>query len=921
MFPIALSILFLVRVTHAQTSWTDASGDWFKIENWSGGVPNSSTDAVINNNGTPQIALAGATAANLHLGDGPIDSGNLLVSGSGTLTSSFLAVGNSGTGTVTVQSGGALSNSSANIANLSGSNGVVLVEGPDSRWTTGMFFNVGYSGAGALTIRTGGRVSSEFGYVGTAGGSNGLVLVDGVGSVWTGSSGIHIGERGTGSLTIQNGGAAFGVAIIGFYFGSGVVLVDGSGSTLTNNYRLNVGYSSGSSGTLTIQNGAAVSDAEGYIGWPTGGRGTVLLDGAGSTWTNSVSLEIVTGSLTIQNEGAVFSGRSSILDGSVAVDGVGSTWSNTQGLQISSSTFTIQNGGAVSSDGGFIGNGSTILIDGVGSNWIARGQFEVGHSAEGSLIIRNGGKVSSNFSMIGSFSSHGDGVVLVDGVGSTWGSDDNRQYLYVGTSDTGTLNIFHGGVVSSFAAGVAVGAASRGTVTVDGVGSAWNISTEFFVGGGDNGNGGEAGGTAQLQVINDGKITATTTTIFGRGTIIDNALFVSENTSITPGGLLGGSGIVSGNVTNAGCINPGDPIGSLTITGDYTQVANGTLTIEVNGTDPNVSDHLNITGNTTIDGTLEVRFLHGLLPVSGQVIKILNVGGAFSGSFAQIIFPDLRTGFQFQAAFVNGYYQITALNDGVAATGFLNISTRMRVGTGDNALIGGFIVTGNASKKVVIRAIGPSLVSLPGRLADPTLELRDNSGGLIFSNDNWVESPQRQQIIDTGLQPGNDNEAAIVATLAPGSYTAVMRGAGNTTGIGVVDVYDLAQEVSAKLANISSRGFVETGDNVMIGGFIAGNQAMHLMVRAIGPSLTQFGIPNALTDPTLELHNSNGAMIAFNNDWRDTDQVAIEATGIPPSNNKEAAVVITLAPGSYTAIVRGLNNTTGVCLVEVYHLQ
>ena len=286
--------------------------------------------------------------------------------------------------------------------------------------------------------------------------------------------------------------------------------------------------------------------------------------------------------------------------------------------------------------------------------------------------------------------------------------------------------------------------------------------------------------------------------------------------------------------------------------------------------------------------------------------------------FPQIIFPDLRAGFQFQPEFVNSTYQLRALNDGVPATGFLNLSTRMKVGTGDNALIGGFIVTGNVSKKVIVRAIGPSLTSLPGRLADPTLELRDSAGSLLLSNDNWMESQRVQEIMNT-IPPTHDHEAAIIATLAPGSYTAIMRGAGNTTGIGVVEVYDLAADVSAKLANISSRGFVETGDNVMIGGFTAGNQATPVIVRALGPSLTPFGIANALTDPTLNLHDAQGAMIAFNNDWRDTEQIAIEGTGIPPTDTKESAILATLAPGNYTAIVRGLSDTTGVALVEVYY--
>lgn len=412
------------------------------------------------------------------------------------------------------------------------------------------------------------------------------------------------------------------------------------------------------------------------------------------------------------------------------------------------------------------------------------------------------------------------------------------------------------------------------------------------------------------------------TTINGGRLEVDGSIRSAVTVNIS--GTLGGSGVTRNvTVNSGGRVAPGGSQ-TLHINGNYTQKTGSVLKIEVVGANPDASGHLEISGNATLDGTLEIRFANGILPLTGQVFKPFQVGGAVTGSFAQIIFPDLRAGFQFQAEVVNGTYQVTALNDGVPATGFRNISTRLKVGAGDDALIGGFIVQGNTPKKVIVRAIGPSLalggVPLTGRLADPTLELRNNGGALIASNNDWGQSPQAQEIVESGLAPSDTHEAAIVATLAPGSYTAVMRGAGNTTGIGVVEVYDVTPEVPAKLANISSRGLVETGDNVMIGGFIAGNHAMPLMVRAIGPSLTQFGIANALADPTLTLHNAQGAILAFNNDWRDTEQIAIEGTGISPTDPKESAILATLAPGNYTAIVRGLNETTGVGLVEVYHL-
>lgn len=249
-----------------------------------------------------------------------------------------------------------------------------------------------------------------------------------------------------------------------------------------------------------------------------------------------------------------------------------------------------------------------------------------------------------------------------------------------------------------------------------------------------------------------------------------------------------------------------------------------------------------------------------------------------------------------------------------------NISTRVSVGTGENVLIGGFIVTGTQPKEVVLRAIGPSL-TLDGALADPVLELHDSSGATITTNDNWQDSPNQQAIVDAGFAPSNEKESAILMTLGPGLYTAVVRGAGAAAGVALVEVYDLDRMVDSKLGNISTRGLVQTGDNVMIGGIIVqGETNTDVLIRAIGPTLTAAGVDGALEDPTMELYNEDGTLITFNDNWKDARQTDIEATGLAPADDRESAILRTLVPGLYTAIVRGKSDTSGVGLIEVYDI-
>jgi hypothetical protein len=295
--------------------------------------------------------------------------------------------------------------------------------------------------------------------------------------------------------------------------------------------------------------------------------------------------------------------------------------------------------------------------------------------------------------------------------------------------------------------------------------------------------------------------------------------------------------------------------------------------------------------------------------------------------------PDLAVGLRY-------YFAVTAYNEAGLESGYseeisaivpspdstpvpqylLNISTRVRVRGGDNVMIGGFIIEGDTNKDIVFRALGPSLANLgvPGVLADPTLEVYDSDGVLVQQNDNWTTLPSGT--VPAGFEPPNPAEAVVVASLAPGSYTAVLRSADGTEGNALCELYDLAPGNST-VRNISTRGEVGTGDDVMIGGFIIGGTTpAKIMVRAIGPSLAAFGVSGVLPDPVLELHDKDGSLIYQNDNWRAEQAQQIIDTTIPPSDESESAIIATLAPGAYTAIVHDAGTAQGVALVEVYIL-
>jgi hypothetical protein len=247
----------------------------------------------------------------------------------------------------------------------------------------------------------------------------------------------------------------------------------------------------------------------------------------------------------------------------------------------------------------------------------------------------------------------------------------------------------------------------------------------------------------------------------------------------------------------------------------------------------------------------------------------------------------------------------------------------MAVLTGNDVMIGGFVIGGSATKRVAIVATGPSLVpfGIANPLANPTLTLvRSSDQAVIGTNDNWQSAANSAQLSSAGFAPSDTLEAAILADLAPGAYTAIVEGVGGGSGVSVIGVYE-AGAAYIPLINISTRGRVQTGNDVMIGGFvIQGSGAQTVAIVATGPSLAPFGIANPLANPRLTLvRSSDQAVIDTNDDWQSHANAAqLTASGFAPPNALEAAIHTTLQPGAYTAVVEGVGGGTGVAVIGVY---
>jgi hypothetical protein len=605
------------------------------------------------------------------------------------------------------------------------------------------------------------------------------------------------------------------------------------------------------------------------------------------------------------------------------------------------------NGGGV-----YQGSGTTTVSGGctIDSN-SALGSNGAGHG-EGGGIYNSSGTVTVNNSLIDyNVANYRGGGALNFGTLTVDRTLVRNNISYGGDS---SLNTFGGGGIYNFATATVTNSILRknSTQAQDGGGfyNGWfatatltnvtfdqNQSAED--GGGLKNNRGTAtltnttfsGNTAQADgggVYNDdAKTDLRHVTFSGNSAINGGAIY---NLATDPARTLSlQNTIIAKSPSGSNCVS--DFPGSLNVVSqgynlsdDGSFVAGGHCSAAFGGTDQNnTNPRLSALGNyggATVGPNSEPLQTYLLLPGSPAIDAILGGVSGCGSSFQ----ADERGVSRPQDGDGNGGFACdigaVEVKTNETPTTLGNVSARLPVLTGDNALFAGFIITGTEPKKVIVRALGPS-VAVPGNLEDPTLELYSGST-LLESNDNWVDSTNKQAIIDSTIPPPNNKESAIVRTLPANgtAYTAIVRGANGGTGIGVVEAYDLDRYANSKLANISTRGFVQTGDNILFAGTIVlGSAPQKVIIRALGPSLS---VDGKLGDPTLELHDSNGAVLQTNDNWVDSpDKQAILDSTIAPRNDLESAIVATLVPATYTAVVRGAGDTSGIAVVEVYALE
>jgi autotransporter-associated beta strand protein len=652
------------------------------------------------------------------------------------------------------------------------------------------------------------------------------------------------------------------------------------------------------------------------------------------------------GSATFVNKGNAVSGglggRTFFNDFSTADNG---TFVNNGGITEQGGGVTFFVASSTAGNGTFTNNGGAAFFAGGSVSFL-----EIS-TAGNATFTNNGGSVgggdTGGTTLFAETSSAGN-AILIANAGSGAGTGGEIFFLDDSTGDTARVELFGNGNLDLSlhnAPGVTIGSLEgTGNVFLGSrnltVGSN-NLSTAFSGVIQDGGlNGGHGGsltkiGPGTLPLSGANTYTGPTTINAGKLSVDGS---ITSAVTVNNGGTLGGIGTVGGTViVNTGAtLSGGDATtasGSLTVGDNLTLNSNSVIELGLGASGSHSS--LNRTGGAwTFASNQSFAFFNaGSLPGMYDNIITGLAGDPGGTAFWTITTPGFVGTFTYDGA-GNIDLVITAAPSPsptpspTPASQPINLSTRMQVQTGNDVGIAGFIISGTASKHLLLRAIGPSIPgSSFGVLADPVLELHDPGTLTTITNDNWMDDPvQMAAILATGLAPTNNLESAIDTTLNPGSYTAVVRGKNNTSGIGLIEVYDLSHAVLAKLANISTRAFVGTraANTIVIAGFILGNNSGNdrIVVRGLGPSLAALGVTNVLADPTLDLRDGNGALHVENNDWRDNpaQTAELKAAGLAPPNNLESGIAAALPPGHYTVLLSGLNNETGNGLVEVYDL-
>jgi hypothetical protein len=744
---------------------------------------------------------------------------------------------------------------------------------------------------------------------------------------------ISSNHGGSGANILIVGPSSSGTTIQGNYIGTNAAGSAGTGGNI-NGVQIGRGSRDGSSNNTV---GGTTTAARNVISGNSGGGGVVLFD-------NTITGNKIQGNYIGTNAA-----------GTAAVP-------NSTGVVLDSTNNTTI-GGTVAGTGNLIsGNGFGINVGGNGlsNNNLIQGNL-IGTNATGTAAVGNNGGiilVGSNNTIGGttpaarniiSGSVNGHGIVFRLFAAT---ADNLIQGNYIGTDINGTAGL------GNAADGIQIGEfeTPTGSNTIGGTSAAARniISANSAYGielGGENiliqGNyiGTDVNGTADLGNGTDGIVifSGSNNTIGGTAPGAGNT--IAFNGKLAPG-TNARNGVAVFSFATGTTIQGNSIFSSLRLgidlSGGTENTFGGTANDDCDGDSGanNLQNYPVLTsvsssyGSTSIAGTLN-SVANTTYRIEFFANDAINPSGYGDGQ-SFIGFTTTTTDANCNASFNLSVPQIAAgrrvtstatdpagnTSEFSAAIGqLLNISTRLKVLTGNDVLIGGFIVSGDSNKQVLLRALGPTLTQfgVTGVLADPTLDLRDGTGGPIASNDDWKDT-QQAAINGTGLAPPNDLESAILHTFTPGNYTAIVRGKNNTTGVGLVEAYDIDKAPGTTLTNISTRGFVDTGNNVMIGGFISGNGIVKVIVRALGPTLSQFGVPNVLADPTLELHDGNGTTIASNDNWADTQQAEIQASGFAPPNAFESAIIISRPPENTTAIVLGKSNTIGNALVEAYIL-